>query len=108
MKKTKIIGTIGPASVNKKYINKMIIAGMNVARINMSYQYKNNEIKEIVDMIRNESEKLDASVSILFDLCGPKVRVAFEDIKHKFKIKKKQRITLGRGKVDIPINIPIK
>lgn len=41
MKKTKIICTLGPASRDEKTIEKMLLSGMNVARINFSHGHMN-------------------------------------------------------------------
>ena len=108
MKKTKIISTIGPSCNNKTKIKNMILNGMNIARINMSHQYDINELKNVVDVIREQSQELDMSVAILFDICGPKIRVSFKHTIQKIVVKKDDIITLGHKGTDIPINISIK
>ncbi|MAV58365.1 MAG: pyruvate kinase [Candidatus Marinimicrobia bacterium] len=108
MKKTKIIATIGPSSEKSTNLKKMILSGMNIARINMSHQYDLNDLKKLIIKIRKQAEKLDRSVAILFDLCGPKIRVSFDNKHQNIKVKKNQAFTLGNGKVDIPINLPLK
>ena len=81
MRKTKIIGTLGPASINEKTIQGMIISGMNVARLNFSHgdhQYHQNSI----DMVKKVREKLKAPVAILMDTKGPEIRIKnFKDTK---------------------------
>ena len=108
MKKTKIISTIGPSCNNKIKIKNMILNGMNIARINMSHQYDHSDLKDVVDIIREQSNKLDLSVAIMFDLCGPKIRVTFNNKSKKIVVNKDQVLTLGHSGTDIPINIPIK
>ena len=108
MKKTKIIATIGPSSDDLINLKKMILSGMNIARINMSHQYDLYDIKKLITKIRKLADELDHSVAILFDLCGPKIRVSFENKHQSIKVKKNQKFTLGNGKVDIPINLPLK
>ena len=108
MKKTKIIATIGPSSDNLINLKKMILSGMNIARINMSHQYDLYDLKKLITKIRKLAEELDHSVAILFDLCGPKIRVSFDNKSQNIKVKKNQEYTLGNGKVDIPINLPLK
>ena len=103
MKKTKIIATIGPATSDRDIISKMISSGMNIARINMSHTGK-EDVKKIVDCIREESRLLDINVSILMDLCGPKIRVGFPMKDKEFTFKEGQRITIGAGDVDVPLN----
>ncbi|MBU0993262.1 MAG: pyruvate kinase [Proteobacteria bacterium] len=74
MPKTKIVCTIGPSSDSKEMIEKLIQAGMNVARLNFSHgTHEEHRLK--IEMIREISKKLNAHVAILQDLCGPKIRV---------------------------------
>lgn len=74
MKKTKIICTIGPASIDDGVLENMIKEGMNVARINLSHS--THEFAEtIVKKIRKLNKKLDKNVGILFDTKGREIRV---------------------------------
>ena len=76
MPKTKIVCTIGPASSSEELIRKMIMNGMNVARLNFSHG-THSEHQEKIDIIRDVSEELNRPIAILQDLCGPKIRVGF-------------------------------
>jgi pyruvate kinase len=72
-KKTKVVCTLGPASSNKSTLEKMIKAGMNVARLNFSHgEYK--DFERIIKTIRQISKKLGIPVAIMQDLQGPKIR----------------------------------
>ena len=72
--KTKIIATIGPASMGKKTLEAMIKAGMSVARINFAHgNFEQHE--KIIRRIREISEKINRRVAILGDLPGVKIRV---------------------------------
>ena len=74
MRKTKIVCTVGPACNNKEMLLRMIDAGMNVARINMShgdYSVLEGTFAEIHAAIK-ESGK---NIAILLDTKGPEVRV---------------------------------
>ena len=74
IKKTKIVATLGPSSSESKIIEKMILEGVNVFRINFSHaDYK--LVKEKVEIIRALDKKLNTSSSILGDLQGPKIRL---------------------------------
>ena len=75
MKKTKIIATLGPATFTPDKIRQLMKAGMNVVRINMSHEIEPRLLEDVVNWIRDEGKSLDKSVAILFDLCGPKIRV---------------------------------
>ncbi|MEO2151996.1 MAG: pyruvate kinase, partial [Thermococcus sp.] len=72
--KTKIIATLGPASLNEKTVSAMVRAGMSVARLNFAHgDLKQHE--RAVKLVRKVSEKLDRPVAILGDLPGVKIRV---------------------------------
>ncbi|MGY5871305.1 MAG: pyruvate kinase [Candidatus Thorarchaeota archaeon] len=67
---SKIICTIGPASKSKDVLTKMIDAGMDVARLNLSHE-DHESAKITFDTIRS----IDDTIPILFDLQGPKIRI---------------------------------
>ncbi|KAJ3105201.1 hypothetical protein HDU97_008355 [Phlyctochytrium planicorne] len=71
-RKTKIVGTLGPASIPK--IRELIQAGINVFRLNFSHVSDPETQSPIVDTIRAESRDLGLPVAILGDLGGPKIR----------------------------------
>ncbi len=72
--KTKIIATLGPASWDKKILKKMIIAGVDVCRLNFSHADHSVHAKTI-QTIRQLNKELGANVAILADLQGPKIRI---------------------------------
>ena len=73
IRKTKIVCTIGPSCSSPAVINKMIMAGMRVARINFSHG-TNAEHISFINTVREEARKLNAPVAIMQDLPGPKDR----------------------------------
>ena len=74
MKKTKIIATIGPASMDKNILKELILNGMDIARINMAYA-SHDFCKDIVTKINNLNKELNKNVSVMLDLKGPDVTV---------------------------------
>ena len=72
-RRTKIIATLGPASSEPEQIRKLIRAGVNIFRQNMSHG-DHAYHKETYARIREIAEDLDKPVGILADLCGPKIR----------------------------------
>ncbi len=74
VRKAKIVATIGPASESKAILEKIIKAGMNVARLNFSHGTHEQHAARVAT-IRSVSNKLKTSVGILQDLQGPKIRV---------------------------------
>ena len=74
MRKTKIVCTIGPACSTKETLLKMIDAGMNVARVNMSHGTY-DELEKVFATIREAISESGKNVAILLDTKGPEVRV---------------------------------
>ncbi len=74
MNKTKIVCSIGPASNNLKTLEKMIDAGMNVARFNMSHGTHDSH-KEMIDLVKLARANKQASVGIMIDTKGPEIRI---------------------------------
>ncbi|GAH51951.1 unnamed protein product, partial [marine sediment metagenome] len=72
-RKTKIVCTIGPASGSDQMIEKLALAGMNVARLNFSHGTYEQHATHI-EAIRRVSSKLSLPLAILQDLPGPKIR----------------------------------
>ncbi|MDP6937079.1 MAG: pyruvate kinase [Candidatus Marinimicrobia bacterium] len=107
MKKTKIIATLGPASFNREMIRNLMRFGMDVARINMSHKVEKSQLGRIVETIREESTKEGKSLALLFDLCGPKIRVGNLS-QEEFSIVKGQTYTLGNDACDIPLNLELE
>jgi pyruvate kinase len=71
---TKIVCTIGPASASPKMLERLIRAGMSVARLNFSHGTPADH-RRAAARIRRLSRDLGRPVSILQDLAGPKIRI---------------------------------
>jgi pyruvate kinase len=92
LNKTKIVATIGPASNSRAMLKKLMVAGVDVFRVNFSHaSYK--EIKACVDHVRSLSESLNIHASILGDLQGPKIRLGL--IKNGCVVKKGDLIKIS-------------
>jgi pyruvate kinase len=72
--KTKIVCTIGPASNSLEILERMIRAGMNVARLNFSHGDFSSH-KDTIQKIRAASQTVGKPVAIMADLPGPKMRI---------------------------------
>ncbi|MDR0266863.1 pyruvate kinase [Paenibacillus sp.] len=73
MRKTKIVCTIGPSSESLENTKKLILAGMNVGRLNFShgdFEEHGNRIKNI----RQAAKELNKNIAILLDTKGPEIR----------------------------------
>ncbi len=73
-RKAKIVATVGPASQSEETLEQLILAGMNVARMNFSHG-THEQHSERIALIRKVAEKLGVSIGVLQDLQGPKIRV---------------------------------
>jgi len=72
--KTKIVATIGPATSSVEMLEKIILAGVDVCRLNFSHgTYEQHQ--EVINNIRTVNEKLGANIALLQDLQGPKLRI---------------------------------
>ncbi len=79
MRKTKIICTLGPASESEEIIEKLCLAGMNVARFNFSHG-THEWHKTVMDRVKKVREKLGIPVAIMLDTKGPEYRIGtFKD-----------------------------
>jgi pyruvate kinase len=74
MRSTKIVATIGPASLEVDVLAEMIGAGMDVARLNFAHGTREQH-SEIAGRIRTAAERAGRDVAILGDLPGPKLRL---------------------------------
>ncbi len=74
MRKTKIIGTIGPASSDRAVFAALCRAGLNVARLNFSHGTHAEQLEKL-NMIRAVREELDLPIAILLDTKGPEYRI---------------------------------
>ncbi len=92
MRRAKIIATLGPSSNTIEKIKDLILAGMNVARINMSHGTHEGHA-EVIRNIRQASEDIGIEVAILLDLQGPKIRV--DKLDRPLEIKAGEKWVIG-------------
>jgi len=78
-RRTKILATLGPASDSAEVIRKLIEAGANVFRLNMSHgEHASHE--NTYKLVRSIADDLGKPIAVLADLCGPKIRTGrFKD-----------------------------
>lgn len=74
MKKTKIIGTIGPASISYDVMKSLVQAGLNVVRINLSHA-KVKDMEIILKNVKKIRKELNVALPIMLDTRGPELRV---------------------------------
>ena len=94
--KTKIVATVGPACEQYEQLKNLVIAGVNVFRLNFSHG-SHEDKKKIIDNIRNINKELGCTVAILGDLQGPKLRVG-EIENNKLEVKEGDILTFTNTK----------
>lgn len=72
--RTKIVATIGPASDSPEMMRQLLLAGMNVARLNFSHG-KYEDHADRIKRLRDAAAELELPLLLLQDLQGPKIRV---------------------------------
>lgn len=91
-RRVKIVATIGPATQSPEALEKALLSGMNVARLNFSHG-THDVHAQVIASLRQLSKKWDAPVAILQDLQGPKIRVGrFEG--GKISLKEGEKVTV--------------
>lgn len=107
--KTKIIATIGPASLDYSVLKKMIRKGVDVCRINASHADHAMQ-KKIISLVQKLNRELGTNICTLLDLCGPKIRTG-EMLRNAVRLRNGQNLavttkkclgTSGRIYIDYP------
>lgn len=86
-KKTKIVATIGPKTESQEMLTRLMQAGLNVMRLNMSHGDHDEHLARIVNG-RAAAKALNRPIAILQDLAGPKIRTGIYET---------ERITIEAG-----------
>lgn len=95
LRNAKIVATLGPASNSLSQISRLIEAGLDVARVNMSHGTYEAHTQLILN-IREASKKVDKEVAILLDLQGPKIRL--DKVEENLILKKGETWVIGQTK----------
>jgi pyruvate kinase len=74
LNKTKIVCTIGPASNTRDVMERLLLAGMDVARLNFSHGDFSGHA-EVIEDLRAASRATGRRLAIMADLPGPKMRI---------------------------------
>ncbi|HAM72122.1 MAG TPA: pyruvate kinase [Verrucomicrobiales bacterium] len=91
MRKTKIVVTLGPATESPEMLGKLLDAGMDVARLNMSHA-PHDWIRRVVKDLREAASVRQRQLAILLDTQGPAIRTG--DLPASLDLKPGQKFTL--------------
>ncbi|UCH53706.1 MAG: pyruvate kinase [Pseudomonadota bacterium] len=79
LRRTKIVATLGPATDALGVLDKLIEAGLDVARLNFSHD-RHEVHRKRAEVVRERAKAYDREVGVLVDLQGPKIRIGkFKD-----------------------------
>jgi pyruvate kinase len=95
LRKTKIVATLGPSINQPETLEKALLAGIDVCRVNCSHSDAAG-IRKSIALVRRTAAKMGRSVGILLDLQGPKIRCGVID--GKLHLKKKDVLTVVMDK----------
>jgi pyruvate kinase len=95
--RTKIVATIGPATSSKAALKQIILAGVDVCRINSSHGLLSEHL-EVIRNIREINEEINSDICILQDLQGPKLRIGLME-NDGVEVVKGQKILLTSNEI---------
>jgi len=92
-RKTKIVCSLGPASAEDSIVRDLILAGMNIARLNFSHgTYETHRAS--IERVRRISAELGIPVAVLLDTKGPEIRTGMVENDGKVTIKKGDAVVI--------------
>jgi len=98
-RKAKIVATLGPACDAPEMLERLIVAGVNVVRLNFSHGTHEEHAARIA-AVRSISERLNVSVGVLQDLQGPKIRIG--NLPSPIQLYEGQHVTLYAAEDEAP------
>jgi pyruvate kinase len=108
MRRAKIVCTLGPASSHPSVLGRMLDAGMDVARLNMSHGTR-EEHRRVAEIVRRAAAERGRPVAVVLDLSGPKIRLG--ELREPVMLQEGQRVRftvedrVGEGDL-LPVNYP--
>ena len=99
MKKTKIICTMGPNTDDEEMLRKLVKAGMDVARFNISHGDQ-EEQKIRMDLLKKVRKELKLPIAILLDTKGPEIRTGILEGGQKVYLEEGSRFTLTTEQIE--------
>jgi len=101
-RRTKIVATLGPASRDEVVLERLIAAGADVVRINLSHG-ECREHAQSIDRVRAVSGRLGVPVGVMIDLPGPKLRLG--ELPGPLELSRDERVFMGAGTA-LPLGHP--
>ncbi|HZJ70290.1 MAG TPA: pyruvate kinase, partial [Planctomycetota bacterium] len=102
-RRAKIVATLGPASADEQVLTRLLHAGANVIRLNLSHGDTAAHRRNL-RLVRHVAAELDLQIPVLLDLMGPRFRLGVLTLPRL--LKRGESVTLGAGAVDLPVDDP--
>ncbi len=99
LRRTKIVATLGPATDDPKVLDKLIEAGVDVVRLNLSHDVADKHIHR-AELVRDRAQAHGRQIGVLVDLQGPKIRIG-KFVDRKIILNEGDKFTLD---VDWPLD----
>lgn len=97
--KTKLIGTIGPASESEEMLRRLMLCGLDIFRLNFSHG-NHGDHSVVIERIRRVSTEFGIPVTIFCDLQGPKLRTGTFREHQPLNLTQNQLVTIRAGVAD--------
>lgn len=94
---TRIIATLGPSTSDAEIITRLLLAGVNIVRLNMSHGTHEHHRHSFL-LVKKIARKLKIQVAVFCDLCGPKIRVGLLN-NGEMKLKSRSIVTLTTRRI---------
>jgi pyruvate kinase len=102
-RRAKIVATLGPASADEQVLSRLLHAGANVIRLNLSHGDAAAHRRNL-RLVRRVAAGLGLQIPVLLDLMGPRFRLGV--LTQPRLLKRGESVTLGAGAVDLPVDDP--
>jgi pyruvate kinase len=107
-RRTKIVGTLGPASADVGVLERLVAAGLDAARLNFSHG-THDEHAERARLLRETQQRVGRPLALIADLQGPKIRVG--ELTVPIELATGQAVVVaGEGQAgpgDVPVSPPV-
>jgi pyruvate kinase len=104
-RRTKIVGTIGPASGNKNALTALVRAGLDAARLNFSHA-NHEQHREWAELVREVQEDVGRPLALIADLQGPKLRIG--DLTSPVVLQRGEDIVVAGGDEQSDGSLPVR
>lgn len=99
MRRTKIVATLGPATDDTAVLERLLLSGVNVVRLNFSHGAGSDQARR-AEQVRAIAERHDLNIAILADLQGPKIRIG-KFTAGKVLLRKDDRFILDANRTEL-------